>query len=285
MGRRINVVDGLDGGGKTSITSEIKRIYEDLGYNTVIVHFPQYTTPWGKEIRDLLDTGDKGLTLLERMVVYALNRLECVDTIKEQVSRLEGSSVLLFDRFPTSNVLTLAYYLAAGSLENASEEDVSKWIEQNSDEIDYYVSIITEIDCAFMRALNIEDAEVYVPTIDPAISLARIANDASRLNGGDTYENYQVQMIAYHLYKTIAEAGLLNIKIVEQDGRDPSTIAKDIVNRSGLLDSGTVEKPTSVRVKVGEDPYISPSIQTEMQRLITRFPKLRNLQIGDKIES
>jgi thymidylate kinase len=281
MRRASLVIDGNDGIGKSTITSMLRQTYQEQGYNTLGVHFPQYDTHWGKTIKRLLSSGDGGLSLQERMVVYALNRLECVDTIKCELGKQDGDTILLFDRFPTSNILTIAYYLASTTLKDSSKIEILRWILAHEEEIEEHISLMYEIDAAFIKALGLEDTRVFIPAIDPEVSISRIETDANRHEPSDTYEKRQVQLIAYYLYSLAHKRQLLSIDIVEQGGRPANEIATQIVDSADITE-GDTENPINRDIVVGENPNISPEIHSHMEQLIRRFPRLRRIDLNDE---
>ncbi|KXK07205.1 MAG: Thymidylate kinase [Microgenomates bacterium OLB22] len=113
-------LDGLDGSGKGSCTDTLAQKIAEQGYNVLKIDYPQYETAWGRFLTHLLRESDEGLDIEQRMAVYAANRLETVIPIWRYVERLAKKNELpihlLFDRYVTSNILTLAYY-------HASEQD------------------------------------------------------------------------------------------------------------------------------------------------------------------
>lgn len=271
----INAVDGLDGAGKGEITEAMAQIYLENGRNVLLVDYPQYQTPWGKILKKLLAEGGGDLSVWERMAIYALNRLESVDLVLAETSQIEGELTIVFDRYATSNIITAAYYLANGSLGGFTSKEIEEYLESSSDEVQLYINEIFEIDSEFINLLNLEGTKVCVPRVSPEISLARLKGDSSR-EQLDTYEKSDVQITADYLYAVASKIDSSNIYILEQSGRDPKSIAKDIVEFYGKIE-GNSKNPQVVRIKMGEDLSHSEEVKAGMQRLLTKFPRLQNL--------
>ncbi len=188
-------LDGLDGAGKGSCAEELANI---LPGNTIIVDYPQYNLPWGKVLKHLLTENDEGLSVEDRMLVYALNRLETVDAIKAQVNSLSELKLpvnIVFDRFFTSNIITAAYYYSKLSPDKRPN-DVRTWL------LEMY-KLMRQIDSEFIEALGLENALVFVPMINESESLSRVLTDTSR-EGADMYENLSVQSVARQMYLIVA---------------------------------------------------------------------------------
>ena len=109
---KLIMIDGQDASGKGTVILELSKLASDVGLDPLLVDYPNYNLPWGKVLTHLLKVDDEGLEVKDRMLVYALNRLETVAAIQAHLleSQLQGKKpVLLMDRCHTSNILTAAY--------------------------------------------------------------------------------------------------------------------------------------------------------------------------------
>ncbi|MHA7733383.1 dTMP kinase [Nitrosopumilus sp. S6] len=114
----IIVIEGGDQAGKLTQSTMLEKALKKRKIKTKLFHFPDYTTPIGKEIRKYLD----GKRKFPPQVIHCLlsaNRWEKLEQIK--VAQ-EKNSVLIMNRYYHSN---LVYGLANGIKE--------KWLE-NLDE-------------------------------------------------------------------------------------------------------------------------------------------------------
>jgi len=268
-------IDGLDGSGKGTLAEEIVNLQIELGRNALLIDFPQYSTKWGKILKYLLTVDDKGLTLPERMAVYALNRLECVDALINEGLKFKEETVVVFDRFPTSNILTIAYYLAKNELKDVELTELEESLKAKMEVIKKYINEMFVLDDEFLKVLALETVKVCIPKINPRISMERLENDATR-DGADSYENLRVQIIADYLYG-IAATYHENILILEQEGRSPKEIALDIVKLYGLNKSASNLNSQRTKIKLHSDPEISDRMKEAMNRLLEKFPRLKSL--------
>lgn len=228
---RYIVLDGLDGSGKGTLAECLANTALE-GYS-IVVDYPQYELPWGKFLKHLLHENDEGLSIKDRMLVYALNRLETAMQLREHINQARQDNPdikinLIFDRSPISNIITAAYYFKSIQNEwrlvppegdtydyNISDPeksfDVKQWI------LDLY-DFMMKIDAEFMRISGVTDAMVFVPMIDEQVSMHSLHQDSSR-SGADLYENESVQGFARLLYKIVAEAHPERLHLYDQ-GRD-----------------------------------------------------------------
>ena len=98
---RIISFEGIDGCGKSTVMSLLKRALIDAGKKVAEVKFPRYDSPIGSVIKDCLE----GRINLDKMVFHALYELDRLDYNK-WISSLEneGYDFLLCDRHYMSNL-------------------------------------------------------------------------------------------------------------------------------------------------------------------------------------
>jgi len=192
---KTSAVDGLDGSGKGALSHEVAKL---LPGHTLSVDYPQYELPWGKVLKHLLYEDDEGLSIEDRMLVYALNRLETVDAIQAQTAELlaKGEQVnIVFDRFFSSNIITAAYYYHKMPPEQRPS-DLRTWI------LGLY-KYMNKIDALFLDELDLRGTIIYIPMLQEEDSIAALLADESRA-GADSYETSDVQSLARELYAIVA---------------------------------------------------------------------------------
>ena len=110
----IVVIEGGDQAGKLTQSTLLEKALKKRKIKTKLFHFPDYTTPIGKEIRKYLD----GKRKFPHQVIHCLlaaNRWEKLDEI---LAAQEKNSVLIMNRYYHSNLI---YGLANGMKQ--------KWLE------------------------------------------------------------------------------------------------------------------------------------------------------------
>jgi dTMP kinase len=110
----IVVIEGGDQAGKLTQSTLLEKALKKRKIKTKLFHFPDYTTPIGKEIRKYLD----GKRKFPSQVIHCLlaaNRWEKIDQI---LAAQEKNSVLIMNRYYHSNLI---YGLANGMKQ--------KWLE------------------------------------------------------------------------------------------------------------------------------------------------------------
>lgn len=268
------VIDGLDASGKGEITNALAKIESNNGSDVILRDYPEYKAPWGKVLKYLLRVDDKGLSIQERMSVYALNRLETIDSIIQTVNRLNSKKItIIFDRFFTSNIMTIAYFLK-GRFENIEQSEIPKKLKEIDEEIKTYLDLMFEVDREFIEILGVINTKVCIPQISPRISLERLSKDPSR-DGADKYETPIVQTLSDYLYSISSEYENLHIKILKQQGKSPENIASDIYKEYRQLRGSTQGK--IIHLKYDETIEFSERVQTATDEILNKFPKLKTL--------
>ena len=110
----IVVIEGGDQAGKLTQSTLLEKALKKRKIKTKLFHFPDYTTPIGKEIRKYLD----GKRKFPPQVIHCLlaaNRWEKLDEI---IAAQEKNSILIMNRYYHSNLI---YGLANGMKQ--------KWLE------------------------------------------------------------------------------------------------------------------------------------------------------------
>jgi thymidylate kinase len=265
-------LDGLDGSGKGSCTDVLAEKIASRGYNVLKIDYPQYETAWGRFLTHLLKESDEGLDIEQRMAVYAANRLETVVPIWRQVNRLAQRNDLpihlLFDRYVTSNILTLAYYHAHES-DSLNPQDV----------INNYYDFFWNVDGLFVHELALEKSKVIVPQVAPEVALASLAKDETR-TGADLYEKPSVQQLAHALY---CEAALIDprISILDQqrgaERMNQETLATEIVDTILLIPEKSDQSGEVHHIRMAAAVKASDMRMAHLRDLISDFNEVEDL--------
>jgi thymidylate kinase len=221
------IIDGLDGTGKETSSRLIGEELSSKGYNSLVVSYPQYKTYWGNVIRSFLREDGKNFdfSLEERMLVYAINRLESVSSIKNSVESNYSSNgeFIIFDRFITSNLITYSYFT----------KDNPKIDKTHLVEVYRYMN---SIDSLFLSELRISNVKIIIPTINPTDSSELLKKDP-KTDVKDSYEKIAVQKKAYEVYRFVSEnidkGKFKFISISDKEGMlSPSIVASKIISES-----------------------------------------------------
>lgn len=110
----IVVIEGGDQAGKLTQSTLLEKALKKRKVKTKLFHFPDYTTPIGKEIRKYLD----GKRKFPSQVIHCLLAANRWEKLDELLAAQEKNSVLIMNRYYHSN---LVYGLANGMSQ--------KWLE------------------------------------------------------------------------------------------------------------------------------------------------------------
>ncbi|MDH3279456.1 MAG: dTMP kinase [Nitrosopumilus sp.] len=110
----IVVIEGGDQAGKLTQSTLLEKALKKRKVKTKLFHFPDYTTPIGKEIRKYLD----GKRKFPSQVIHCLLAANRWEKLDELLAAQEKNSVLIMNRYYHSN---LVYGLANGMNQ--------KWLE------------------------------------------------------------------------------------------------------------------------------------------------------------
>ncbi|MDA0840001.1 MAG: dTMP kinase [Planctomycetota bacterium] len=108
---RFIVLDGPDGGGKTTQIEKLKSALEQQGRSVLVTREPGGTAI-GEKVRDiLLDPKNTGMSLRAELFLYMASRAQLVDEVIKPA--LNEGKIVLSDRFLTASVV---YQGIAGGL-------------------------------------------------------------------------------------------------------------------------------------------------------------------------
>ncbi len=187
---RAIVCEGGDQVGKADAILTFAKKMLDMGVPVTYASFPIYATPIGVCIRLFLRQGlpdanfSQEESLKIKMALYALNRLEFMDLLLSRSKYKD--TVILLDRSPYSNAITLAYGIA-----NVEEL-------KNQEKINELVDYALNLESFMINKLHTETCVVQM--VSEAESWDNVRNEKA-----DIYENQQVQEISDMTYRLYAE--------------------------------------------------------------------------------
>jgi thymidylate kinase len=185
--------------------------------------FPMYSTPIGSVIRKFLKEGVSQIDSFKnivgtrreleiRMMIYALNRLEALESILRHSEDFNG--IYVFDRSPYSNALTISYGL--GGLKNITKDDVKSLVRLGYDSEELLI-----------KTLNLENCVIHLKS-DNGIDGWK----ASRLDDADLLESKDVQEVADFVYsefeKLVGDGWNTVLTKIDGKWRGREDIFKDI---------------------------------------------------------
>ena len=214
------VIEGGDQVGKADASQNMIKILRK-NIPITMISFPMYSMPIGASIRKMLKEGIEDLVkekninpkdeFESRMAIYALNRLEVMNSLLDEKYK---NRLLIFDRSPYSNALTIAYGIKGSDKIKESKVERYNDIGLNSEKF-------------FIDNLNLRNCilELY-DSSDKWIG--------NRSNGDDQYEMSSVQEFCgqlYSIYSKKVGKGWCKIPTkVDNQWREREDISKDILN-------------------------------------------------------
>ncbi|MGI5898035.1 MAG: hypothetical protein ACOX6Q_02645 [Candidatus Dojkabacteria bacterium] len=211
-------VEGGDQVGKADATLELLAELEREKINVTYCSFPIYAAPIGTTIRCLLnegypeDTSVSNNDLEVRCALFALNRLEFLDVYLSD--KKYADTMLLFDRSPFSNAVTIGY--GAANIENFDDEKMKE-----------YVELALDLDSLMISKLGLERSIVQLKS-------ERKEWSNMREKEGDQYEREDVQKRCeqvYDIYRDVVGDGWHQVITRDEDGwRSREEILGNICN-------------------------------------------------------
>lgn len=161
--------EGIDKSGKATLCNKVYQVLSDKGFVAKCFSFPNYESTSGKLIKSFLN-GDLGklqeIPYQLRSMLYALNRVEGVDELKEFLDiytyyRL-SDRIVLVDRYVMSQV------------------------HQNYDKIDDFYKVIKFVEDLEFRELGFPYPDyIFLLDVDPLVTRHRDGdNDLQEMNLG-----------------------------------------------------------------------------------------------------
>ncbi|MCD4756362.1 hypothetical protein K8R20_01975 [bacterium] len=215
--------EGSDQVGKGDATQRFCNHMIEKKIPVTRIAFPIYASPIGSLIRMFLKEGIGDVKKLKniegtkrelevRMMMYALNRFEALESILRYSEKYDG--IFLFDRSPYSNALTIAYGL--GGLKNISREGVKG-----------LVKLGFESEKLMIEKLGLKNCVIQLKA-DNGVRGWEVA----RPEDADLYESKDVQEVANYVYANWAKlvGDGWNIVYTKRNGkwRDKEVIYKEV---------------------------------------------------------
>jgi len=240
---RTIICEGGDQVGKADAILTFTKKMLEMKVPVTYASFPIYATPIGVCIRLFLRQGlpDANFTKEEslkiKMALYALNRLEFMDILLSRPQYKD--TVILLDRSPYSNAITLAYGIA-----NVEQLSTPEKIEE-------LVEYALNLEAFMTTRLNTEQCVVQM--VSDTKGWDNVRNEKA-----DLYENQLVQEISNKTYQLYAEKvgkGWKQVTTKTKSGwRDREEIFKDIydfaIQRLGEMKKGR-EKIVNLAYEIG----------------------------------
>jgi thymidylate kinase len=185
------VMEGTDQVGKADTSHDLSQELLSQGVPICTFSFPQYATPFGGAIRLFLKDGvdeieelknikDSRREIEVRMMMYALDRLQALESILRAPNT--NNAILLLDRGPYSNALTIAYGLSA--VKNISDMDVKEMVNLGFEKEQYLIQTLNLDKCIIQLVAN----------------FGKEGWKSIRDGGEDQYEKMEVQERANEVY-------------------------------------------------------------------------------------
>jgi len=197
--------EGIDGAGKRTLCSFMKKFLESKEYDVIQYEYPDYSSIWGKIIEDYLHNKIE-LNINEQFFAYFIDILKDQDKIRQL---LEKGKIVITDRYFSS---TLAFQCAKGfNFQNA-------------------ISIIKTMDV-------IEPDLALFIHIPPMLALQRKFKQKNTLDRHE--KDLELLENVNNLYETMVSREILSKKWIKIDGnRDLRKIEEDLQN---ILDTYIVK--------------------------------------------
>jgi thymidylate kinase len=245
MSKRHYKVVSCEGGdqcGKGDAILTFRKKFLEKGVSITYSSFPMYSTPFGTSIRKFLNNGmeafnfDSKRELKIKMALYALNRLEFLDIILTD-NKFKNTLILL-DRSPFSNAVTLAYGIV--NIEKLSNKEIREYVE--------YAFWLEKL---MIRKLKLKDCVVQM------IALNKSWDNLREGGQRDINENNDIQAMTektYDLFQDeVGEGWKKIVTKMDKGWADREDIFKDIYNfvvsRYGEFNLEVFPKDYSVNVE------------------------------------
>ena len=271
---KVIVCEGGDQVGKADAILTFSEKMMDMGVPVTYASFPIYATPIGATIRLFLRRGIDELNLPKveelkvKMALYALNRLEFMDVLVSYP--FYKKTLILLDRSPFSNAVTIAYGLA--NMEEAKDTEIINEL------IDYAL----ELDKLMIKKMELDNCVVQMVSEDR--SWDNVRNETADIN-----ENKEVQKASDQIYAMYAKRigdGWKQVMTKKTNGwRDRSDIFNDIysflISRNGELEPKG-EKMMRIRYEIGIEEILLNMYKGYLlpEGLVTKY--LKALRSNDK---
>lgn len=269
------ICEGGDQTGKADAILTFSEKILNMGIPVTYASFPVYATPFGTAIRLFLRQGLEDLKLSKlkelkaKMAMYALNRLEFMDVFLSNPKFKD--TVIVLDRSPFSNALTVAYGLA-----NYPEM-------RNYGMLNQLIDYAMELDGFMIKKLNLTNCVFQTVTEDDNW-------DNVRHEDADINENEKVQKAAmqiYDMYEDRIKEGWKKILTKTKDGwREREAISDEIyrffIDRVGDITDKKVRSMLRIRYEIGIEEILKHIYKGEVLPEGVVCEYLKALRTNDK---
>lgn len=201
------IICGLDATGKATLTGQMAEDLMKQGRHVICITYPAYSLPWGQVVNNALHDPNMTLSMEQRFKLYALNRLETVEALAQTITQVCNDTqeipVVIFDRFVTSNIMTLAY-----GHKDSQRTDLDILVPT-------YYDAMYRLETVFLERLGMQRESIIVPMLSGEAAIAALKSDTSRASV-DLYENLPVQELARHFYGILARCYPKEVQIISQ---------------------------------------------------------------------
>lgn len=272
---KVIICEGGDQVGKADAILTFSEKMMDLGIPITYSSFPVYATPFGTVIRLFLRQGleefnfPKLRELKAKMAIYALNRLEYLDVLLSNPKSKD--TLILLDRSPFSNAITIAYGLA-----NVEEM-------KNYGILNELIDYAFELENFMIKKMNLTNCVVQMISEDR--SWSNVRNEKA-----DIYEHEDVQKASDRIYDMYADRigdGWKQIVTKTSTGwRKREDIFDDIneflKKRVGSIEDMRTDCMYRIRYEIGIEEIMKNTYKGEIipEGLITKY--LKALRSNDK---
>lgn len=267
--------EGGDQTGKADAILTFAKKLQEKGISVTYTSFPVYATPIGTTIRLFLRQGLDDLKLSRmrelkaKMAVYALNRLEFMDVFLSNPKFKD--TIILLDRSPFSNAITIAYGLA-------NVPDMHNYGVLND-----LVNYALELESFMIKKLNLNNCVIQM--VSEERSWSNVRHETADIN-----ENEAVQLAGekiYDMYEDRIGEGWKKIVTRTKEGwRDRDDIFDDIytffTSRVGSLDENMSKGMLKMRYEIGIEEILKHLYKGETlpEGIISNY--LKALRENDK---
>ena len=246
------VIEGGDQVGKGDVTHYLLRTLCEKNIPIHKLSFPLYSSPFGAIVRRNLEQGFLGIPKLEetigtkrelelKMVAYALNRLEALESLLRHLKNVD--TYLLLDRSTYSLALTIAYGL--GGVKSISKDDVNDLINTG-----------LSFENLFLETLDMKKCVLHLIAEHGKEGWKKSRTD------GDLYEKKEVQEVADDVYNELANivGEGWNRVYTKKNGefRDREDIYNDvdkIIDTLNMPKTGSLDNPIYDIKELARDVY------------------------------
>ena len=192
LNHKLITIEGTDGSGKGTQTTELFRWLKSEGHEVIIIRFPNYDSTSAGPVKMYL-SGELGsdancLDAYQASALYAVDRL-C--TMRQILSKLTQDTIIIFDRYVQSNMMH-----QAGKIKNRGE-------------LDKFLDWLWDLEFTVL-GLPVPDRVLFLD-LPPEISY-KIATSRVQLKIGEEFDNDIHESDESHFFDTYNAAKYVSEK-------------------------------------------------------------------------